>query len=377
MADHTDKKSTEAQDQIRAAVRATTAGASESVQRGAAAAEQSTHSANAALREGAGATAQAAQYGVEAGEQTMRHMGEVAGAATRHGARMFAEGQQRLFANATEQMQRAANTMAQAVQESAQDMRALMVMPRMNDDTVEDVRHGMERLVSGVVETNLRSAQELLRLGNPSQFFLVQQHFMRDYLEALVEGSAVLVRSVRRAAEQTLRPFEQQLEQRRQESNGRGNGAEQHGGRVADVMDRELRVANPDDTVQQAARMMRDSDTGVLPVGEGDRLVGMLTDRDVAVRLIAEGRDPARTKVREVMTPDVRYVYEDQNLDDVANNMAEQQVRRLPVVNRAKRLVGVVSLSDIAGNGRQASLAGRALGGITREGGQHTQTAAE
>ncbi len=112
-------------------------------------------------------------------------------------------------------------------------------------------------------------------------------------------------------------------------------------------MHRDVRIASPEDTVQQAARLMREEDTGVLPVGEGDRLVGMVTDRDVAVRLAAEGRDPARTKVREVMTPEVRYVFEDEDLGHVADNMAEQQIRRLPVMNRNKRLVGVVSLIDL------------------------------
>ena len=154
---------------------------------------------------------------------------------------------------------------------------------------------------------------------------------------------------------------------------------EQHGatygrapGRVAEVMTREVRVANPDDSVQQIAQIMREADTGALPVGEGDRLVvGMVTDRDVAVGLVAEGRDPARTKVREVMSKEVRYVFEDEDLEHVAENMAEQQVRRLPVMNRQKRLVGIVSLGDIA-KGRQSPLAGRALSGITRQGGQHT-----
>jgi CBS domain-containing protein len=115
----------------------------------------------------------------------------------------------------------------------------------------------------------------------------------------------------------------------------------------------------------------------MLPVGEGDRLVGIVTDRDVALRLVADGRDPERTKVREVMTPEIRYVFEDEDLGTVAENMAKQQVRRLPVLNRAKRLVGIVSLSDLAGERRQPDLAGRALGGIAREGGQHTQRAAE
>jgi CBS domain-containing protein len=102
----------------------------------------------------------------------------------------------------------------------------------------------------------------------------------------------------------------------------------------------------------------------------------MITDRDVAVRLVAEGRDPAQTKVRDVMSPGVRYVYEDENIDRVAENMANQQVRRLPVMNRQKRLVGVVSIGDIA-KGPRPGMAARALQGIAREGGQHTQTAAE
>ncbi len=142
-------------------------------------------------------------------------------------------------------------------------------------------------------------------------------------------------------------------------------------------MTRNVRVASPEDTVQQAARLMRDEDTGVLPVGEQDRLVGMVTDRDVAVRLAAEGRNPAQTRVREVMTPEVRYLFEDEDLHRAADTMAEQQVRRLPVVNRDKRLVGVVSLGDMATAGGTPRLAGRALGGVAQEGGQHNQVAAE
>ena len=145
--------------------------------------------------------------------------------------------------------------------------------------------------------------------------------------------------------------------------------------KVSEVMTRQVAVAAPDDTLQKAAGRMAELDTGVLPVGEGDRLVGMVTDRDLAVRVAAEGRDPARTKVREVMTPEVHYVFEDEDLRHVAATMAEQQVRRLPVMNRNKRLVGVVSLSDIAKEG-QAGEAGRALGGVAREGGRHTQDAA-
>jgi CBS-domain-containing membrane protein len=119
--------------------------------------------------------------------------------------------------------------------------------------------------------------------------------------------------------------------------------------------------------------VMAKADTGALPVGEEDRLVGMLTDRDIAVRLVAQGKDPAKTKVREVMTAEVRYCFEDEDLDHVAENMAEQRLRRLPVVNREKRLVGIVSLGDLATEIPEPEIAGRALSGAARPGGPHRQ----
>jgi CBS domain-containing protein len=134
----------------------------------------------------------------------------------------------------------------------------------------------------------------------------------------------------------------------------------------------DVRVANPDETIQQAARLMASLDAGVLPVGENDRLVGMITDRDIAIRAIAEGKGPD-AKVRDVMTKDVKYCYEDQDVNEVTRDMADLQVRRLPVLNRDKRLVGIVSLGDIAispDNERAAD----ALSGISRPGGEHTQT---
>ncbi len=257
----------------------------------------------------------------------------------------------------------------------------MMVLPRISGAGLGDMQQGMERLVQGVIQTNLRSAEQLFQLVDTGRFVAAQQQFVRDYLGTLFEGTTILVRSVRQLADQALNTLERQLEQRQQQTQGaersQGSGRQEQRGRVADVMHRDVRIASPEDTVQQAARLMREEDTGALPVGEGDRLVGMVTDRDVAVRLAAEGRDPARTKVREVMTPEVRYVFEDEDLGHVADNMAEQQIRRLPVMNRNKRLVGVVSLSDLARNGELTQAAGRALGGVTREGGKHTQTAAE
>src|SRR5947208_15561308 len=117
--------------------------------------------------------------------------------------------------------------------------------------------------------------------------------------------------------------------------------------KVKEAMTQDVCVANPDETVQQAARMMASLDAGVLPVGDHDRLVGMITDRDIAIRGIAEGKGPT-AKVREVMTEEVKYCFDDQDIEEVTRNMGDIQVRRLPVVNRDKRLVGILSLCDIA-----------------------------
>ncbi|WP_149537486.1 CBS domain-containing protein [Siccirubricoccus phaeus] len=142
--------------------------------------------------------------------------------------------------------------------------------------------------------------------------------------------------------------------------------------KVSDKMTRDVRLASPDDSIQQAARCMAECDTGALPVGRGDRLVGMVTDRDIAVRGIAQGKG-LDTRVHEVMTTDVKYCFEDEDLDHVARNMGEQQVRRLPVVNRDKRLVGILSLGDVA-MGEGPWPAGDALAGASRPGGAHSQT---
>lgn len=138
--------------------------------------------------------------------------------------------------------------------------------------------------------------------------------------------------------------------------------------RVSDVMSRDVRTATPDESIRNAARMMEEIDAGAVPVGENDKLVGMITDRDIAVRGVAHGLGPD-AKIKDVMTPELKYCFEDEDVDAVAGNMAQLKVRRLPVVNREKRLVGMVSLGDFA---NQA--AGReALAGVTRSGQPHSQ----
>ena len=142
--------------------------------------------------------------------------------------------------------------------------------------------------------------------------------------------------------------------------------------KVRDVMSSDVQVASPTQTIRDAAQIMAKIDAGVLPVGENDRLVGVITDRDIAVRGVAEGKPP-ETKIRDVMSAEVRYCYEDEDVSTVLRKMGELQVRRLPVLSREKRLVGIVSLSDLA-QGGAAIPAGEALSDIARPGGEHSQT---
>lgn len=142
--------------------------------------------------------------------------------------------------------------------------------------------------------------------------------------------------------------------------------------RVSEIMSRDVRVASPRQTIQDAAAIMAEIDAGIVPVGEQDRLVGMITDRDIAIRAVAMGKGPT-TAIEEVMTKDVKYCFEDEDSEHVLDNLGDLQIRRVPVVNRDKRLVGILSLGDLAnqtGNGH----AGAALAEISRPGGQHSQT---
>ncbi len=117
---------------------------------------------------------------------------------------------------------------------------------------------------------------------------------------------------------------------------------------VSEVMSTNVRIASPEDTLQQIAQSMAELDAGVMPVGANDRLVGMITDRDIVVRAVSQGLDPEITRVRDVMSPEVHFCYEDDDVEEVAQNMADWRVRRLPVLNLDKRLVGIISLGDIS-----------------------------
>ncbi|MFG3595622.1 CBS domain-containing protein [Bradyrhizobium sp. RDI18] len=139
--------------------------------------------------------------------------------------------------------------------------------------------------------------------------------------------------------------------------------------KVCDAMTTTVQLCTPQDSIRDAAEAMAALNIGLLPVAENDRLVGMISDRDIATRGMAMGRSPD-APVRDVMTADVKYCFEDQDIDEVTRNMADIQVRRLPVLTRNKRLVGIIALGDIAVS-KPGDGAATALHGISRPSGQH------
>lgn len=144
--------------------------------------------------------------------------------------------------------------------------------------------------------------------------------------------------------------------------------------KVSEIMTSNVEVVTPDQPIQEAAQLMLQADAGVVPVQEGDKLIGMVTDRDIAVRAIAEGRGPD-TPVSEVMTGKPLFCFEDDDADEVSIKMGDAQVRRMPVVSREdEKLVGIVSIGDLTKLGDEGQSASVALEGVSQEGGEHNQS---
>src|SRR4051794_21988631 len=141
--------------------------------------------------------------------------------------------------------------------------------------------------------------------------------------------------------------------------------------KVSEVMTRDVQTVRPDQPVQQAASFMLSADTGSIPVTDGDRLIGMITDRDIAVRGIAKGHGPD-TPVRELMSGDLIVARIDEDVEDAATKMSDAQVRRLPVIDENERLCGIVSLGDLSQEADEDT-ASEALQGVTERGGEHQQ----
>lgn len=135
--------------------------------------------------------------------------------------------------------------------------------------------------------------------------------------------------------------------------------------KLKDLMSRDVKVISPEMSIQDAARQMQEGDFGMLPVGENDRMIGAITDRDIAIRAVAQGKDNT-TRVRDVMSDGIAWVFEDESVEGAAKMMSERQVRRLPVVDRNKRLVGIIALGDFAVESSEMRPAAQALSEISK-----------
>lgn len=131
--------------------------------------------------------------------------------------------------------------------------------------------------------------------------------------------------------------------------------------KISEIMTPNVEVIHPDARLVEAAQKMKTLDVGSLPVCDGDRLKGILTDRDITIRAVAEGIDPNEITVQDVMTPEVIYCYEDQEVKDAAQLMSQKQIRRLPVLNRHKRLVGILALGDVSVDYQDNEITGKTL----------------
>jgi CBS domain-containing protein len=221
-----------------------------------------------------------------------------------------------------EQMVQTGHTMSAAIKAAAATHTTFMNMPALQHGLALWHQH-MSDIAGSAAQANLRVVNQLLRLADPAELFALQQQITTVACDVVLTQTE----AVRRMANIGIPP--------RTEC-------------VADVMSRSVGVVALDDSVQQVAKVMRENDLDTVVVAENDHIVGLITDHDVAVRLVAEARDPALTKVGEVMTPERRYVFEDAQLDQAATSMIEQQAASLPVVSRKKQIVGLVSLVDLA-----------------------------
>lgn len=134
---------------------------------------------------------------------------------------------------------------------------------------------------------------------------------------------------------------------------------------IKDIMSTDVEVVTPDTLIHEIAQKMQQRDCGCVVVVENDRMVGMITDRDIALRCVANSHIPAETKAKDVMTPEILYCRDTDNADEVARDMGKNKVRRMPVLNAEKRLVGIVSLGDLASHSNH-KLCGETLGDICR-----------
>ena len=168
-----------------------------------------------AVRRGGEFAAEATRRVGEAGADAVNRSGRVGGESIREGTQHLADTQRQIIHNAAEQFEQLSRKVAEAVQGSSEDVRSLMVLPSAARGGLQDLQQGVTGLIEGIVHTNVQATQELFWLTNPGAYVELQHRFVRQYLDALIENSVNLVRAVRRTADETLGPLEQQLQQRR------------------------------------------------------------------------------------------------------------------------------------------------------------------
>ena len=200
------------------------AAADAAVRRTAEATEQAGRATGEALRQGADAGADIARRNSDAGAEALRRAGEAASETARRGGQAVAESQRRIVQDAADRFEEVSRKIAEATQGTTENVRRLFALPNAAEGGLRDIQQGVVGLVEGVVQTNLRVAQELFRLSNPAPIVELQQRFVREYTDTLVRNSATLVRAFRRTADETLRPLEEQLAQQRGGANQNAPG---------------------------------------------------------------------------------------------------------------------------------------------------------
>ena len=200
------------------------AAADAAVRRGAEAVQQGGHATAEAVRQGAEANADVARRGAEAGADAARRASEAASETARRSAQAVADAQRQIAQDAAQRFEEVSRKVAEAAKGTTENVRQLMALPNAAEGGLRDLQQGVTSLVEGVVQTNLRAAQELFRLANPAPLVELQQRFAREYTDTVLRNSATLVRAMRRTADETLRPLEQQIERQRREQANQDQG---------------------------------------------------------------------------------------------------------------------------------------------------------
>ncbi len=186
----------------------------------AATAQQGARTARHAAQQGAETTADVTRHGAKAGAEAMRRVGETANEAVRRSTQALAEGQRQIAQDTAQTLEAVSRKMAQAAQGASEDVRHLMTLPQAAEGGLRDMQHGMAGLVEGVVQANLRVTKELFRFSNPVAVVEMQQRFAQEYMDTVMQGTAAMLRAIRRTADETLRPIEAQAGQRQQARHG-------------------------------------------------------------------------------------------------------------------------------------------------------------